>query len=40
MLTVLLILAVGLSAYAIYRSNFRKSIPEVQLNAQVREITE
>lgn len=38
MLTLLLILAVGLSAYAIYRFNFRKSIPEGQLNAQVRSI--
>lgn len=38
MLTVLLILAVGLSAYAIYRFNFRKSIPEGPLNAQVRAI--
>lgn len=36
MLTMLLILAVGLSAYAIYRFNFRKSIPEGPLNAQVR----
>lgn len=38
MLTLLLILAVGLSAYAIYRFNFRKSIPEGQLNVQVRAI--
>lgn len=38
MLTVLLLLAVGLSAYAIYRFNFRKSIPEGQLNAQVKAI--
>lgn len=38
MLAVLLILAVGLSAYAIYRFNFRKNIPESQLNAQVRAI--
>lgn len=38
MLTLLLILAVGLSAYAIYRFNFRKSIPEDQLNVQVRAI--
>lgn len=38
MLTVLLILAVGLSAYAIYRFNFRKSIPETELNKQVRAI--
>lgn len=38
MLTLLLILAIGLSAYAIYRFNFRKSIPEGPLNAQVRAI--
>lgn len=38
MLTILLLLAVGLSAYAIYRFNFRKSIPEGPLNAQVRAI--
>lgn len=37
-LTLLLILAIGLSAYAIYRFNFRKSIPEGKLNAQVQAI--
>ena len=35
---VLLILIVGVSAYAIYRFNFRKTIPEGQLNAQVKAI--
>lgn len=38
MLTALLIVVIGLSAYAIYRFNFRKSIPEGQLNAQVKAI--
>lgn len=38
MLMVLLILIVGVSAYAIYRFNFRKTIPEGQLNAQVKAI--
>ncbi len=38
MLTLLLILAVVFSAYAIYRFNFRKSIPEGPLNMQVRAI--
>lgn len=38
MLTLLLIIVVGLSAYAIYRFNFRKSIPAGQLNEQVRAI--
>lgn len=38
MLTLLLLLAVVLSAYAIYRFNFRKSIPQGQLNKQVQAI--
>lgn len=38
MLTLLLLLAIGLSAYAIYRFNFRKSIPQGALNAQVQAI--
>lgn len=38
LLAILLILAIGFSAYAIYRFNFRKTIPEGQLNAQVKAI--
>lgn len=38
MLMVLLILIIGVSAYAIYRFNFRKSMPEGSLNAQVKAI--
>lgn len=38
MLTVLLVLAAGLAAYAVYRFNFRKSIPRAPLSAQVRAI--
>ena len=38
MLILLLLLAVGFSAYAIYRFDFRKNIPEGSLNAQVRAI--
>lgn len=38
MLTLLIILAVIFSAYAIYRFNFRKSIPEGPLNMQARAI--
>lgn len=37
-LKVLLILIIALSAYATYRFNFRKSIPEGELNAQVTAI--
>lgn len=35
---VLLILAIGLSAYAVYRFNFRKSIPSGELNVQVQAV--
>lgn len=34
MLAVLLLLVIGASAYAIYRFNFRKTIPEGELNVQ------
>lgn len=38
MLTLLLILAIGFSAYAIYRFNFRKTIPAASLNVQIKAI--
>ena len=38
MLAVLLLLIIGASAYAIYRFNFRKTIPEGELNVQVKAI--
>lgn len=38
MLTLLLILAIGFSAYAVYRFNFRKTIPAASLNVQIKAI--